>query len=389
MAKAARMSPEPQRNEVPVSIFASQPATINPVAEFYARLHAITPEVFVAKIVVALNVAVYLAMVVKGVSPLAPTIDNLIQWGANFGPMTITAGEWWRLLTAMFLHVGIIHIAFNMFVLWQAGPFVERLIGNAGFVTVYLVSGLAGSLLSVAWHPYVVSAGASGAIFGVYGALLGFMAMRRDSIPTAVLSPLTKNALLFVGYNVVYGFLRTGTDVAAHMGGLAGGFLCGLCLSVPLTIDPPPQRGVRNAALALGAAVILAGVAVKLPHPVDFRADLQDFTQVERRAITAYNDDLQRARTQHLGDEQLADLIQKNVLPGWSAERDKLAQLKGLPPATERLAGELVEYMNERQKAWSLLVTSLRRHDFDGVRQAMQMQHSAEQVMKKNAPAKP
>ncbi|MGO4881397.1 MAG: rhomboid family intramembrane serine protease [Bryobacteraceae bacterium] len=381
------MFPQPQRDETPLSITAPPPAVVHPALEFRARLETITPQVFVAKIIVALNVVVYLAMVIKGVHPLEPTIDSLLQWGADFGPRTITGGEWWRLLTSMFLHIGIIHLAFNMFVLWQIGPFVERLLGNAGFVIVYLVSGLAGSLVSVAWHPYLVSAGASGAIFGLYGALLGFMAIRRDSIPTEVLSPLTRNALIFVGYNVVYGFMRTGTDVAAHMGGLAGGFICGLCLSVPLTLDPLPRRGARNAALALGSMVLFVGAAAKLPRPIDFRADLKAFADVERKAVSAYNADLRLAHTQHLGDEKLADMIEKDVLPGWVAEHDKLARLKGLPDATQRVVSVLVEYMDERRQAWSLLVNALRQHDFNGVRQAMQKQHEAEQLVKTKLPA--
>src|SRR5580658_1615973 len=133
------------------------PAYVDPAMEFRARLAAITPDLFVTKILVAMNVAVFLAMILSGVHPLEPAIDSLIRWGADYGPKTITNGQWWRLLMSMFLHIGVIHIAFNMFVLWQVGPFVERLLGNAGFLIVYLVSGIAGALVSVAWNPYVVS----------------------------------------------------------------------------------------------------------------------------------------------------------------------------------------------------------------------------------------
>jgi rhomboid protease GluP len=116
-------------------------------------------------------------------------VGSLIAWGANYGPDTITNGQWWRLLTSMFLHIGIVHLAFNMIVLLQIGPFVERLVGNVGFLIVYFVSGFAGNVTSLVWNPYTVSAGASGAIFGLYGLLLGFLLMsRRDSIPTDVLA---------------------------------------------------------------------------------------------------------------------------------------------------------------------------------------------------------
>src|SRR5579871_6135301 len=115
-------------DEAPLSIApaaaAAAPA-LNPAAEFGARIAAITPDLYVARIILGINVAIFLAMLLKGVSPIEPAIDSLLRWGANFGPLTVGNGEWWRLVTCMFLHIGIIHIAFNMFVLWQIGPFVE------------------------------------------------------------------------------------------------------------------------------------------------------------------------------------------------------------------------------------------------------------------------
>ncbi len=382
-------------DEAPLSIApaaaAAAPA-LNPAAEFGARIAAITPDLYVARIILGINVAIFLAMLLKGVSPIEPAIDSLLRWGANFGPLTVGNGEWWRLVTCMFLHIGIIHIAFNMFVLWQIGPFVERLLGNEGFLVVYFVSGIAGALLSVAWHPYVVSAGASGAIFGLYGALLGFLCIRRDSIPTEVLSPLTKNALLFIGYNAIYGFARSGTDIGAHAGGLLGGFLCGLALSVPLTLDPRPRRTGRNVAVALAAAVLFTAVALKLPHPIDFQAQVKIFAGVEKSTLAAYSSALNRTRAEHLKDEQLAELIEKNVLPPWSAEHDRLAKLKGLPDPSQHLVNVLLQYMQGRQEAWTLLAQGLRQHDMARIRLAMQKQQEAQSLVQQlttGRPAKP
>ena len=376
--------------EAPLSIIAPEVAApANPAAEFRTRLNAITPDVFVAKTIIGLNVAVFLAMVVSGISPFTPTIDGLIRWGADYGPRTILGGQWWRLLTSMFLHIGLIHIAFNMFVLWQIGPFVERLLGNLGFTIVYLVSGIAGALVSVAWNPYLVSAGASGAIFGLYGALLGFLCLRRDSISMEVLTPLTRSAVIFVGYNLVYGLVRTGTDVAAHLGGLAAGFVCGLCLSVPLIADPMPRRGARNAGLALGATALFIATAVALPRPVDVQAELKTFAAVESKTLAVYKADLNRVRQEHLRDEQLADLMEKDVIPGWAAEHDRLARLKGLKGPPQRVLPILVQYMAARQRSWSMLAQALRQHNLAGVRQAMQKQREAELLVTKLKPPKP
>ena len=350
---------------------------VDPAVEFRSRLALITPELFIARILIAINVLVFVVMLIGGVNPLQPTIDSLIRYGADYGPKTITHGEWWRLFTSMFLHIGILHIGFNMFVLWQVGPFVERLLGNMGFLIVYLVSGLAGASVSLAWNPYVVSAGASGAIFGVYGALLGFLSIRRDSIPSEVLGPIMKSALVFLGYNLVYGLIVSGTDLAAHLGGLAAGFVCGLALSVPLTVDPMPSRTIRELAIVLVAIPLFIGSARSLPQPVDFEAELKAFGAVEKEALTTYIRELRQGQIERWRDEQLADRVAKDVLPGWVAERKKLAALKGLPERQRHILSQLLGYMDMRQQGWTMLVDALRRHDVDAVRLANARQQQA------------
>jgi rhomboid protease GluP len=332
-------------------------------AEFGACLHAITPRVWVTPALVGINVLVFLAMVLSGVNPLEPTTDSLLRWGADFGPRTVTDGEWWRLVTSMFLHIGLIHLAFNMYVLWQGGRFIERLLGNAGFLIVYLISGLMGALVSIAWKPYVVSAGASGAIFGLYGALLGFLVIRHDSIPATVLQPLSRSALVFLGYNLVYGLLNTGTDVADHVGGLVGGVLCGLVVALPLTIDPMPRRVGRNLAVLFGGCILCLAAATRLPRPADFQAEIQNFAAVEKKAIATYNSTLNDVRNKKLTDEQVADSLEKDILPPWEAEHQKLASLKGLPVPAETLVTSLLKYMDTRKAGWSLMVQGTRAHN--------------------------
>jgi rhomboid protease GluP len=369
-------SDEPQS----ISLGLDRPETVDVRAEFAAKLHAITPNVLITPALVAINILVFLGMIMGGVHPLQPSVANLLDWGANFGPKTVSGGQWWRLGASMFLHIGLIHLAFNMYVLWKAGEFIERLLGNAGFLIVYTVSGLAGALVSVAWHPYVVSAGASGAIFGLYGALLGYLALRRDSIPVEVLSPLTKSTLVFVGYNLVYGVLRTGTDVADHIGGLVAGFVCGLVVAVPLTVDPPPRRAIRNAAVVFGMGLLLPGVALKLPRPVDFTAEISSFAAVERKVLATYNAAMVQGQSKKLSDEKIADVIQKDVLPDWEAEHRRLAALKGLPPAVQGLLSALLNYMDERQQGWSLLVQGLRTHDVAVAKAGVAKEQSADML---------
>src|SRR5262249_31538048 len=159
-----------------------------------------------------------------GVSVADPTIPDLLRWGADFGPKT-TSGEWWRLFTSMFIHIGIIHLLVNMWVLAAAGPLVERMIGNAGFLLMYLLAGLSGSLASLLWDPLVVSAGASGAIFGIYGALFGLLLRQSRSIHVQALAQLRNSGFVFLLFNLFQGLFQPKVDFTAHIGGLVGGFL--------------------------------------------------------------------------------------------------------------------------------------------------------------------
>ena len=146
-------------------------------------------------VLIVLNVLVFLMMVLQGVSIFSPTADSVLRWGADYGPLTLH-GQWWRMVVSTFLHFGLIHLLFNMFVLFSIGLFLESLAGRVPFVVLYLVCGLGGSAASLAWHPSIVSAGASGAIFGLYGALLGFLVRHRGSIPAESLRRCAKGRSL-------------------------------------------------------------------------------------------------------------------------------------------------------------------------------------------------
>jgi rhomboid protease GluP len=184
---------------------------------------------------IAINTLVFLAMVASGVSFTSPTPQEVFNWGGDFGPATVGAHQWWRLLTSTFVHFGIIHIALNMYVLYQIGPFIEKVFGRARYLLIYFFAGLAGSLVSVWIHPNAVGAGASGAIFGLYGAVFGFLLIHRRTLNPAVTSSIGKSAGIFVLYNVLFGSMRGTTDLSAHIGGLVAGFLAGMLLVRPRT----------------------------------------------------------------------------------------------------------------------------------------------------------
>ncbi len=203
--------------------YAHQPPPPQPAAR--AR-----PTPVVTYTLIALNALVFVAMVLSGISLTNPTAEQVFAWGANYGPATMH-GQWWRLLTACFLHFGIIHIALNMYVFYQVGPFTELLYGRAKYLALYILAGLGGSLLSLIIHPDIVSAGASGAIFGVYGGLLAFVAVRRSVFSKQGAQQLVKSSLIFIGINLVYGFSNPEIDLSGHIGGIITGFLVGCILA--------------------------------------------------------------------------------------------------------------------------------------------------------------
>lgn len=172
---------------------------------------------------------VYVVMALAGISPISgPTVPQLVQWGGNAGVLSLGQGQVWRMFTCMFVHIGIIHIGMNMYVLWLIGRFVEPLCGSWRYLVFYLVAGLCGSVASSLIHPRIVSAGASGAIFGLYGVVLGFALRHRRTLPPRVVTSLTRSGGTFVLYNIAFGMAVSGIDLSAHLGGLAGGFLLGL-----------------------------------------------------------------------------------------------------------------------------------------------------------------
>src|SRR5208282_2582551 len=171
-------------------------------------INARTP--WVTSTLIVVNIIVFGLMAISGVPWLDPPTDSLVQWGANYGPMTL-GGQSWRILTSLFLHIGIIHLLVNMLVLANIGPVMKTLLGSVAYVILYLVTGLAGGAASLAWHPLSVSAGASGAIFGLYGALIAFCV--RGSAHREILLPISKGAVAFVAINLFWGFSQPGIDL--------------------------------------------------------------------------------------------------------------------------------------------------------------------------------
>lgn len=324
-----------------------------PVVAFQQRLKELTPRVFLTWIVLAANVGIFLLMVAKGVNAKDPTIEALLAWGADYAPRTLN-GEAWRLFTATFVHIGWIHLLMNMIVLASVGPFVERVFGNVSFVVLYVASGLAGSLTTVAWSPEIVSAGASGAIFGLYGGVMGFALRNKHSIPRAAFLQLLQRAGTFVVFNVVYAFSQKHIDMAAHVGGLVGGFLAGLVLARPLTPEGASRRTIQAAIVGAVTAAAVAITVVVMPKPVDLEGAFAHVDEVQVKVIAALKKALETE-----DPDVVAACIEQEVLPPWDAE---IASLEKLPVSgghKEKVA-RVLEEMKRRRSEWADFGAGLR-----------------------------
>jgi membrane associated rhomboid family serine protease len=194
----------------------------------------------VTYVLIGINVVAFLLMLVSGID------ETATQWGM-FPPSIAIDNEWWRLITSAFLHGGWLHIAFNMYVLYSLGPSLERLLGHSRYLVLYLMAALGGAVCSYAFSDVMtVSVGASGAIFGLMGALVVAGRKLRYDIT---------QVLVLLAVNFAIGFLAPGVDWKAHVGGLiVGAVVAAIFVLAPARIRVPAQ--------VLGIVAVLVALAI-------------------------------------------------------------------------------------------------------------------------------
>jgi rhomboid protease GluP len=196
-------------------------------------------------------------MVLKNPSALlTPSNEQLLKWGADFGPLTLD-DQPWRMITAGFLHIGIIHIAVNMWSLWVLGKIAERFVGPTSLVVIYLLTDVGAALASLAWDPARVSAGASGPIFGFIGAMIGILYFAKDRLDANVRKGLLNWVVRIAVINLFIG-LKSGIDNMAHAGGLVTGAAIGAALALTAKGRSPEERVAMRRNVFIGTAALLA-----------------------------------------------------------------------------------------------------------------------------------
>ncbi len=184
-------------------------------------------------VMIILNVLVFLAAEITGGSE---KIDHMLAWGAGYTPLILEYGEWYRIITSMFLHFGITHLVNNMLLLFVLGGRLERTVGKLRFALIYLIGGISGNILSLAADmktlDFAVSAGASGAVFAVMGAMIYVVLRKKGRVEDVT----ARQMLIMAALSLYFGLTSSGVDNAAHIGGMISGFLLAVLLYHPRKI---------------------------------------------------------------------------------------------------------------------------------------------------------
>ncbi|MBT3068287.1 rhomboid family intramembrane serine protease [Rhodoferax sp. U11-2br] len=322
------------------------------------------------------NLGVFGLMLAFGGSVWQTSTTVPLAWGANFGPAT-QDGQWWRLVTAMCVHFGVLHLGLNMLALWDVGRLVERLFGRWRFLLLYLGGGVLGNLLSlVVQGNQAVSGGASGAIFGLYGALLVFLVRERKQVERREFRWMFGAAVIFTVLTLGMGQVVHGIDNAAHLGGLAGGAIFGSLLARPLSASSPsPRRWWAAACLVVGVTVLLQ----RLPEPrylmgneMRARAAIQQFLNADRLATAQWGSILAKGRQQGVSFDELAGNIDNRVTRLYVHSFEQLMAADPGPEApSARTLEALQDYASARAQASHEMAQDLRSKNFGKINKAL------------------
>ena len=320
------------------------------------------------------NVGAFAFEIARGADVMnGPKPMLMIDLGGNFGPMTL-AGEPWRLFTSMFLHFGLIHLAMNMLLgLFQLGQITERLYGHAGFAVAYVVAGLGGSLAS-AIRANTVSAGASGAVFGIVGAFGAFLIFHRKRFDQDALKKQLANLALIIGINIWLAIQVPGIDQAAHIGGLVTGFLVGLALEIKHRPDTSRvARAVLVGVLGVGAIFGASYAVTASDQQGGLDPATKAFFEAENEIMGRW-DEIPKGTS----NAEAARIFSEEIIPAW-----EIAQVRYIKAGGNNQT--LLKYINLRREGWKVMVEGLNANDRATVERGAAMHEDAKRLFLQGA----
>jgi rhomboid protease GluP len=305
--------------------------------------------------IMAINVLMFVLMSISGIDAIAPNAYDLVPWGANYAPLTYH-GDWWRLFTCTFLHFGIIHLAMNMYALYFISTHLEPMLGKLRYLAAYICAGILASVASLWWHRNgeVISAGASGAVFGMYGVFLALLTT--NLIPKHLRKTLLQSILIFVGYNIFYGFKpNSGIDNAAHLGGLVSGMAIGYIFYPTLKTGSSEKKIQTRIGLVALLTIIIMFASLRGQQNDDslFLVRSREFAIAEKEALAPYEDN-------NVTLEELDEV----VIPGWIKAGKAIDQMRKykLNTGNTYTTDQLHEYIELRKKEADLRRKALKEN---------------------------
>ena len=308
---------------------------------------------FITPILIDINILIFVLMVASGINFLLPEGESLIRWGANFGPLTMS-GQGWRLLTCCFIHIGILHLLMNMYALLYIGILLEPRLGEARFLGAYILTGIAASATSLWWHNLTISAGASGAIFGMYGVFLAMLTT--NLIEKTARKALLTSIAVFVGYNLLYG-MKSGIDNAAHIGGLLSGFVIGYAYL-------PSLRKTHETKLKYGTLGLISFLVILFAYFMytntsndigKYESGMKRFASMEAMALEVYQ------LPQDAPDEQILEGLNDRGIYYWNENIKLIEDLDkhNLPKELHERNAKVKRYCQLRKECYELIAKGI------------------------------
>lgn len=328
------------------------------ITHFYSFFSTFIPtkNYFITPILVNLNILIFIIMSLSGVNIFAPKTQDIIDWGGNFAPLT-TDNNWWRLISACFIHIGIFHLIMNCFALAYVGLLLESYLKKRDFLLTYLFCGLVASLSSLYWNTDIVSAGASGAIFGMYGILV-------VTILFNIIDKKTNGTLLIsigtlIVLNIANSF-KAGIDGAAHIGGLLAGLLFGCILAFMVKHRKMAILTVSSTALILTITLftLCKNSKVYIYQIIEYQEKMQDFVDMEKMALESYNTFYGESK------EQILYNIKDRGIYYWNENLILIKQLDKLylPKEVHLQNKNLIQYCELRLESYELAYKKLNKN---------------------------
>ena len=338
----------------------------------YLSIFIPTKDYLITPVLIYLNIILFIIMAIDGTGIINSDPEKLIKWGANYRELTLN-GELWRLISCMFIHIGIIHLIMNLYALIFIGSLLEPIIGKSKFITVYLVTGIIASTASLWWNTFALSAGASGAIFGLFGVFLALLTT--NYIEKSIRLNLLKYILIYIVLNVVYGF-KDGIDAAAHLGGLFSGIIIGyaICYSLYNKSNQVIAYWTIGIVSFLGISCSIL-VIEKIPNPIRkyyvnegsegelnyftlYESKMKDFELNESLALEVINN-------QYNSKERFLSDINEVGIYYWNLNLKNVYEIQhySLPKEVLERNDILIKYCKLRIKSYQLIFNKVKEEN--------------------------